>query len=569
MRTRAASLARRIAAAGLLAAAAAWAAPSVEVTGWPGPPREAASLLSASLRAPRDSASLARDLVRLSARLQALGYLDGHASGGWSGPDAEPRLIVRIEPGGRSRFAPVAIALPSADSALIAAALEPLAGEPADPARFAAALDRAVEAAESAGHAWAQLSVTEWRADSGLVHTGVTGALGPRVTIRDVRLEGIAVTQPALARRAMGSLEGMPYRPAAARAAADRLMQLGVFQRTEWLGLEGGADWRDAVLVYRVEEPRYNRIEGALGVQGEAGVVGLARFDLGNLLGTGRAVGFDWRRRGRGLSDLEARYREPRVLGWPLSAELALSQQLQDTLYTRDRFGVRGVLAVSARERIEMGYEEERVVQTRSVLRGVDLAHTTFGLTRDGRDDTVSPRRGIRARLAATQIARRERSIDGTRTRSRGSALDAAAEWHRPLGARTGLMAEAVATGRLSGERVLGPFERTPVGGAATLRGHDEEAFRADRVLRTRAEWRWFVAARGERLHAFWDHAEMETREPLTDAAGTRLRRERADGVGFGLRLPAAGGFVDLDYGLEPGRGALDGRIHLRLVTAF
>jgi hypothetical protein len=65
----------------------------------------------------------------------------------------------------------------------------------------------------------------------------------------------------------------------------------------------------------------------------------------------------------------------------------------------------------------------------------------------------------------------------------------------------------------------------------------------------------------------------MSTREPVLDALGAtigdRPREQSADGIGFGLRLPAAGGLVDLDYGLEPGRGFLDGRIHLRLVSAF
>jgi hypothetical protein len=39
--------------------------------------------------------------------------------------------------------------------------------------------------------------------------------------------------------------------------------------------------------------------------------------------------------------------------------------------------------------------------------------------------------------------------------------------------------------------------------------------------------------------------------------------------VGFGLRLEAAGGLLGLDYGLEPGRAALEGKVHLQLVTTF
>lgn len=555
---------------GLLHATFAHGAPSdAVVRGWPGPAREAQAIVAEAVRAPGDPLLLARGRLALAARLQSLGYLGARVATAWSDTGAAARLLIDVTPGTRFVFAPVEVALPSVDSARIAIAIAWLAGQPADPARFEQALGRALESVESEGQAWAQLTVSDWRAEAGIVHARITGALGPIVQVRDVRIAGLAVTQPALVRRAMGRLTGMPYRPSEARAAAERLLQLGVFQRVEFIGLEGGADWREGVLAYRVEEPRYNRIEGAVGVQGEAGVVGLARFELGNLLGTGRAIGLDWQRRGRGLSDLQARYREPLVLGWPLALEAAVAQQLQDTLYTRDRFGLRGVLTVGARERVEMGYEEERVVQTHSRVRRVDLANTLFALSRDGRDDALSPRRGIRARVAATQVARRERLEDGSLQRSRAAALGVAFEGHRPIGPRGGLALEAVAAGRLNGDRVLGEFERVPIGGAATLRGHDEEEFRVDRALRTRLEYRWFLAERGDRLHLFWDHAEMETRESVILDGTSRLVRERADGLGLGLRLPAAGGFVDLDYGISPGRGAFDGRIHLRLVTAF
>lgn len=566
--------ARAVAAAGLLAAAAcvarpAAAAPRVLSRGWPGPEREVSALLADALRAPGDSLALARARTALLARLQAMGHLDARVSAAWADSGSDAVLRVTTEPGERSRFAPVEVALAGEDSVFVARALAPLAGQFADPARFERALAGALEAIEARGQAWAQLTVSDWRAEPGIVRTRVTGALGPVVQVSDVRVTGLAVTQPALARRAMGRLAKMPYRPAEARAAADRLMQLGVFRRAEFVGLEGGADWREGVLAYRVEEPRYNRIEGAVGLQGEAGVIGLLRLELGNLLGTGRAVALDWQRRGRGLSDLQARAREPLVLGWPLTIEGSVAQQLQDTLYTRDRFGVRGVLNVGARERVEMGLEEERVVQTSGNVRGVDLANTLFALSRDGRDDALSPRVGTRARIAATQVARRERLADGSRSRSRAAALDVVFEAHRRAGPRAGWTLETAALGRLDGDRVLGEYERTPIGGAATLRGHDEEEFRVDRAWRTRLEYRWFLADRGERLHAFWDHAEMETREASIEPGGSRVVRERADGLGLGLRLPAAGGFVDLDYGLAPGRGALEGRIHLRLVTAF
>jgi hypothetical protein len=106
------------------------------------------------------------------------------------------------------------------------------------------------------------------------------------------------------------------------------------------------------------------------------------------------------------------------------------------------------------------------------------------------------------------------------------------------------------------------------VGGAGSLRGQDEQAFRVDRFALSRLEWRWFLGARGERVFVFWDHALMGTRVVLPEG-GDRMEILQRDGIGFGLRLDAVGGTVGVDYGLEPGRAPLDGKIHLRLISAF
>ncbi len=148
------------------------------------------------------------------------------------------------------------------------------------------------------------------------------------------------------------------------------------------------------MLRWKVEEPRYNTFEGAVGVQGAAGAVGLARLDLGNVLGTARAVSLAWQSRGRGLTDFGARYAEPLAFGTPLRLELALQQQVQDTVYTRFRWGAKARALIGTRETVEGGFEKERVVQTTGALSSADLASVTFAIERDARDDALSPRRG-------------------------------------------------------------------------------------------------------------------------------------------------------------------------------
>ena len=127
---------------------------------------------------------------------------------------------------------------------------------------------------------------------------------------------------------------------------------------------------------------------------------------------------------------------------------------------------------------------------------------------------------------------------------------------------------ELASAGRFSTESVLPLYERYPLGGAATLRGYDEEQFRVDRYALSRLEWRMYTGPSQQRVFLFWDHAWMATRVAQPDG-GSRLVPLARDGIGFGLRLEAAGGLVGLDYGLEPGRPALEGKVHLRLVSTF
>ena len=543
------------------------AAARFEVTGWPGASRQAEVLFASALRAPGDSAATAAALASASATLQSEGWLAARLEAEWSADRS--RLAVHAAPGERWRWGSVAFDVPPADSAVYAASVGWRAGANADPTALTVAVRRAVEDAVANGYAWAQLGVSGWSADSGRVDVRLSGARGPLVTIDELRFEGLRTTKQEVVTRAIGKLRGAPYDPDAARAASQRLEQLGVFRKVEYLGLAGTRDWQKGVLSWRVEEPRYNTFEGAVGVQGGGKVVGLAKLDLGNVLGTARAVSLGWQSRGPGLSDFGARYSEPLVLGTPLRLDLALSQQVQDTLYTRFRWGARARTALGSLESIEGGLEKERVVQTAGEVQNADLLNVTFALELDGRDDARTPRRGTFGRFLGTQTEKREElRADGSVRQASTSAAEFRGEWNRPLTRIQGLAVELLAAGRFSGGAVLADWERWPLGGAATLRGHDEESFRPDGYVLARSEWRFFVGPNGERLALFWDHAEMRTRTPLT-GGGSVVNHQSADGVGFGMRLPAAGGLVDLDYGLEPGRSFVEGKIHLKLVTVF
>jgi len=525
-------------------------------------------MFDAARRAPGDSAALVRPLGELVRRLQDQGWVDAHATAAWSA-EAEPVLAVTVHEGARHLLRNITIAAPSpADSAALAASLALHPGDPASPRAVEAAMDRALATASDAGHPYASIGVSGWDADSGGVDLRLSGVRGPEVTVSRLRFDGLKVTREAVAERAAGRIAGRPYDRSAALAGRERLLQLGLFRTVSFEGVEGESDPARAQVVYRVEEPRYNQFEGAVGFQGAAGTVGLANLVLGNLSGTGRALDLRWSSRGKGLAEFGARYAEPLLFGTPLRVEGAVQQEVQDTLYTRTHWGGRLRFAITPLDRIEAGYVHERVVEAIGEREESNLQNTVFALERVAVDSPLAPRRGLRTRLAGSQVYKIERLRLGGRRTARAGTAETRFETWRPLGPALGVSLDLRAYGRFSSERILPLFERLPLGGANSLRGYDEEAFRVDRYGLSRLEWSRYLDAGAGRVFLFWDHAWFATRDSLP-GGGDRLNDRHRDGIGFGLRIEAAGGVVGVDYGLEPGRPPLEGRVHLRLVSTF
>ncbi len=533
-------------------------------------PREAEAALGPALRAPRDSVSLIASLDRLTRLLQEQGYLDARPEARWRPDEAgaagkDGVLSVQLRSGPRYRLAAIELQVsPPEDSIRFAEALALAPGGWFSPSALSRAVERAVDQVNEAGYPYARLGVSGLDWEEAGVRARLSGALGPPVTVSRVRIEGLQVTRESFAQRAAGRLVGTRYSPAAALMARDRLLQLGLFREVSFRGLEGDPDWKQGQLTYQVVEPRYNRFEGAVGVQ-EREAVGLIHLGLDNLAGTGRGATLRWESRGSGVQTFAARYREPMPWAGPLQAELMLDQWLEDTLYTRTRWGGHLRYGLPGGQRLEGGYEEERVVQSAGEVSQAALHTTVFGVERDLRDDRWSPRRGALVRLVGSTGSKRETLRQGGDRRWNASAVEGRLEWHRPLGRGNPVLAiDLSGAGRFSSQPVLPVFERYAVGGAASLRGHDEQRFRVDRYGLSRLEARWFLGG-AQRIALFWDHALMSTRE----REGSPRRLRHADGNGIGLRLASPGGLVGLDYGLEPGLPPLEGKVHLQLVSWF
>ena len=524
------------------------------------------------LRAPRDTAALSAALGQAVQELQSRGHLEARASAAWDSLRGA-RLLVRIEEGPRFTLSSVTIETPGAqDSARMAHALALTPGGPASPVAVTAAIERAIETLSGDGYPYATLGVRQWQEDSTRVKLYLSGALGPGVTVTAVRVDGLRVTRPEVAKRAVGPLAGQPYRRSTAEDGRDRLEALGLFRSVAFQGLEGEPDWHGAQLVYKVEEPRYNELEGAVGVQGAAGAVGLARLNLGNLLGTGRAVALRWESRGSGVTQFDANYGEPQVFGLPLRLEGRIGQEVQDTIYVRTQLGcARRVsrcraASVSRSDTTWSAWCRSSTWSRRPIWRTRcwRLEHSSLdaaGRTRKRLDGTCSRStqsfKREHLRPEGEQHRARQRGRSARRVAHAAARLRAALNWEAEFGRALQFGAGAAAVRAHAARRSQ---DAARLRRAAVLgRSLRAVALRVGPLPRRGRTAR--VSVLGSRLD---QHARSARRWQHS-----RSTLASHDGIGFGLRVETAGGLIGLDYGLEPGRPPLEGKLHLQLVSQF
>ena len=100
----------------------------------------------------------------------------------------------------------------------------------------------------------------------------------------------------------------------------------------------------EGILQIQVNEARTNTFDGVIGYvpdnQNEGGgyLTGLVNLSMLNLFGTGRAALIMWQQYEKGSQDLELRYLEPWIFGYPFNLELAMFQRKFDTTYVQRRY---------------------------------------------------------------------------------------------------------------------------------------------------------------------------------------------------------------------------------------
>ena len=470
------------------------------------------------------------------------------------------------------------------DEAALRALMDTRPGDVLDPSRLEADLQAILARYEAAGFPLAQVRVEEAALRSGsapLLDLTLAIDEGGALRLQAIEVAGADRTSVDFVARVTGLRRGAPLTDYDPQALRERLEATALFERVaapELLVGEGGA----ATLRIPVEEASPGAFDLVLGylppAQGQPGrVVGNGQVALRNLFGAGRAFSLRLDRRAGQTNRAEVFAADPYFLGLPLGVEAGFEGLQQDSTYGKQvyRLGLgyrfaKGlqVFGTLSREVTRPGQEGARLGgAARQRVPRADAFFYGVGLRLRRLDDRLNPRRGIwlEADFAQGRKARAARFVtaaqDTTTRREalRQERLEAAGRAFVPTFARQVVAFGAEAAVLLS--EAYDPSDLFRLGGAASLRGYDEDRFRGRAVGRALAEYRYQLD-RHSFAYLFFDLGYVQA---PAFAEGKDPVRGFYPGYGLGLQFDTRLGLANVSYALGEENGLADGRVHLGL----
>ena len=203
-----------------------------------------------------------------------------------------------------------------------------------------------------------------------------------------------------------------------------------------------------------------------------------------------------------------------------------------------------------------------QLVQSKSWLLSLGFDYNTL-------DDPVNPRSGVRYMTTLTAGRKRNLGSDFPLEQNKGKRIfntrlvqvdaEVALTTFTNQVFYLGLHGSEIKTGEL----YVPLSDQIRFGGARTLRGYAEDAFRGSLVAWVNGEYRYLIGPHS-RAFLFVDGGMYQRREKeLGFVRGVKM------GYGFGIRMETRLGVMGMDYGLGEGDSLMRGKIHVGLVNRF
>ena len=455
-------------------------------------------------------------------------------------------------------------------------------GAPLDADRLRSDLAAVLERYEEVGHPLAEIRVQDLalRRNSARLTLTLEIDEGAQLWLKRVEVPADARTSPAFVAHVSGLTRGAPltdYDPTAIRQS---LQETGLFREVSAPEMRVANDG-GAVLFVPVQERNPGSFDLVLGYlppsrsRGSGQVVGTGHLKLRNVFGGGRraTVALDRRPGQASLFDLEAT--DPYLFGGPLRFHGRFRGEQRDSTYSQRalRLGIGYSFAggwqaqgTVAREVTDPGFAGAQLEAGRQRIARATSWFYGAGLRFERVDDPVNPRRGgwIDVQLEQGRKDRRLQQVVGPDTTTdqeilRQERVEGAGRLYVPL-----LDRHVVVFGGDAHAIFSDAYDRSDLfrlGGAASLRGYDEDRFLGNVVGRLLAEYRLQIDPVSYAF-AFTDIGFVHRPETKLLEADQGWH----PGFGIGLQVRTALGMVDVAYALNTETlQPSDGRIHVGL----
>lgn len=336
------------------------------------------------------------------------------------------------------------------------------------------------------------------------------------------------------------------------------------------------------VLDIGVKEGNTNTFDGIIGyvpaAQNEQSgyFTGLVNLSLKNLFGTGRRVDARWQKDAKSTQELELKYLEPWVLGYPFNANIGFLQRIQDTTYIRRTVNLQGEALITRAFSVSVLANLERVIPTLSdqssqiyTVFDSRLISTGIEIKLDTRDYVYNPASGVFYKTSYLVGQKRvyntgnfpNLNIQGDFTVQKGRVdLDFYHSFFRRQSSLISLHGIEIRSPNIESADLF------QLGGSATVRGYRENQFLASRAAWGSVELRYSLTRRTF-ASIFYDAGYY--RKPSDFITRSPEEKGFIFGYGAGIRIETPLGIFGVSYALGKGDTFLEGKIHFGLINDF
>ncbi len=326
---------------------------------------------------------------------------------------------------------------------------------------------------------------------------------------------------------------------------------------------------RNGILEIEVIEGRTNSFDGIIGYVPSANplekgyLTGQVNISLRNLFGTLRAFSFRWNRLNRLSQDVEIKYLEPWLFGFPLNVQTTFGQLKQDTTYIQRTFAGNFEFSFTEYFGLVLNLTTSSVIpQINYNVTGINRSSSFLyglGLIYDTRDHPIYTKSGILFKTDLNQIIKKDYLPSELKKFYQQKVSFSFSIHHQFL--KNQLIYFSLNTKVINGGGIA-VSDLFRFGGMNSLRGYEENQFTGSRIFWSNIEYR-FLTSYTDYISAFLDYGYY-----FRDILNEKISKFKY-GYGIGAGFQTALGLLKVNFALGEGDTFSRGKIHFGIISGF